>query len=136
MYLKTVSNDAKIMLLCSAGYYGVDAFFDMVHSADYVSKDVALNVLHRMSIGKYHPDTTFIAIHDGYQCHPVVDENTGVSSDFVTLGHNRKNIYDFCEYRLTERIYVWPDGTYCFDEDLQEFLTFHSDDYESYGPTE
>jgi len=27
-------------------------------------------------------------------------------------------------------IYVWPDATYCYEEDLEEFLTFLSDDYQ------
>jgi len=28
-----------------------------------------------------------------------------------------------------EQVYVWADGTYCHEEDLEEFLTFMSDDY-------
>jgi hypothetical protein len=29
-----------------------------------------------------------------------------------------------------EDLYVWPDGTTCREEDLEEYLTFMSDDYE------
>lgn len=32
-------------------------------------------------------------------------------------------------------IYVWPDGTYCYEEDLEEFLTFLSDDYQKVSCT-
>lgn len=27
-------------------------------------------------------------------------------------------------------IYQWPDGTWCYEEDLEEYLTWMSDDYE------
>jgi hypothetical protein len=26
-------------------------------------------------------------------------------------------------------VYIWPNGTYCFKEDLKDYLTFMSDDY-------
>lgn len=32
--------------------------------------------------------------------------------------------------RADEYIYVWPCGTWCYAEDLEEFLTSMSDDYE------
>lgn len=35
----------------------------------------------------------------------------------------------------TELVHVWPNGTWCLDEDLSEYLTFMSDDYESLTST-
>lgn len=28
------------------------------------------------------------------------------------------------------RVYQWPDGTWCDEEDLEEYLTFMSDDFQ------
>ena len=36
----------------------------------------------------------------------------------------------------TTTYYVWPDGTWCTEEDLMEYLTFMSDDYETKELTE
>lgn len=33
-----------------------------------------------------------------------------------------------------EYIYVWSDGTWCWEEDLNDYLTFMSDDYTKYTP--
>lgn len=30
-----------------------------------------------------------------------------------------------------ENIYIWEDGTWCYQEDLQEYLTFMSDSFYS-----
>ena len=32
---------------------------------------------------------------------------------------------------MDDLIYRWPDGTWCEREDLTDYLTFMSDDYES-----
>lgn len=35
-------------------------------------------------------------------------------------------------FEETFRIYIWPDGTWCYGEDLEEFLmTGFSDDYKT-----
>ncbi len=31
---------------------------------------------------------------------------------------------------MDDYVYHWADGTYCFREDLDEYLTFMSDDYD------
>lgn len=33
---------------------------------------------------------------------------------------------------MDDTVYVWADGTYCYREDLSEYLTFMSDDYTVY----
>ena len=30
----------------------------------------------------------------------------------------------------TEPVYLWPDGTWCFQDELETLLTYMSDDYE------
>ena len=136
MYLNIVPQDAKVTILCGSHLDGVDAFFDMAQSAQHVSKQLAVEVLEDFAECAYHPDLNVLAIYDGYECHAVLDALTQVVTNIVTMHGVRKSVYDFCEYLLSERLHVWPDGTYCGDEDLEEFLTFHSDDYASYGPTE
>ena len=135
MYLTTVPQDSSVLLLSSSPVDGIEGFLDMITSVEYVTKDRAIQVLHDLNNCKYHPDAYYIAVYNGYECHPVLDEITGICIDVVTVDSNKKTIPEFCEYLLEERLHLWPDGTYCGDEDLEQYLTFCSDDYASYGPT-
>jgi len=135
MYLTNVPQDAEVTLISGSHLDGVDAFFDMFGSAEQVSKERAVEVLHNLNMCAYHPDVHIIAIYDGFECHPIIDAVTSECTNIVTMYGTRNSVYDFCEYWLTERLHVWPDGTYCGDEDLEQYLTFCSDDYASYGPT-
>lgn len=33
---------------------------------------------------------------------------------------------------MDEYVYRWADGTWCYREDLESYLTFMSDDYEAF----
>ena len=33
----------------------------------------------------------------------------------------------------SETVYLWPCGTFCYEEELEELLTFMSDDYRALG---
>ena len=134
MYCTSVSNESQILLLSASLADGVEGFLDMISSGEYVTKGRAVEVLHNLNICRYHPDVHYIAVYNGYECHPVLDELTGVCVDIVTVDSVKKTIPEFCEYWLDERIHLWPDGTYCTDCDLESFLVFCSDDYATYGP--
>jgi len=38
---------------------------------------------------------------------------------------------EYPELNRMEQVHFWPDGDYCYDEDLDDYLTTKSDDYKS-----
>lgn len=47
-----------------------------------------------------------------------------VNEDNVALGLEARGVKARCE-----PYYLWPDGTTCYEEDLEDYLRFMSDDY-------